>query len=394
MDTIPYLIIGGGVAGTSCAEAIRTKDKTSRVVIVTDEAEPLYSRILLSKPHFVLKKIPFENVYLRKHEWYTAQGIELRARTRVTKIDIKTKTVYCHNGTKLNYEKLLLAVGGIVKTLETPGASEERICYIRTLADGEKLMEKIPHTTHAVVIGSGFIGFEACDVLRKAGIKTTLVLRKNYFWESLLDNASCVMIENALTKIGVTIIKQTQLTSIKGAEQGYDVTLSSGANITCDLIVVGKGIEYPVLWLKDQGFAVNKGIVVNEYLETGIEWVWAAGDVAEFNDLMLGDQMILGNWVNAQLQGRRVGLNMTGTREPFKLVSSYTAQGAGLIISFVGDIRPLADRKMVLRGSPNENKYGRILLKNNKVIGATLINLSQEMGAISKMIEKGETILT
>ncbi len=394
MEQVEYLIIGGGVAGTSCAEAIRTKDKTSRVVIVTDEAEPLYSRILLSKPHFVLKKIPFNNVMLRKPEWYAAQNIELRTRTRVLTIDTQNKIVRCHNGTELVYEKLLLAVGGVVKTLETPGASQDRICYIRTLTDGQKFMEKIPTSTHAVVVGSGFIGFEACDVLRKAGIPTTLVLRKNYFWESLLDKPSCVMIEHALMKIGVSIIKQTELTNIEGIPQGYRATLSSGAHLTTDLIVVGKGIEYPVQWLKDQGIPVNKGIVVNEYLETGVENVWAAGDVAEFNDLMLGDYMILGNWVNAQLQGRRAGLNMVGPKEPFKLVSSYTAQGAGLIISFVGDVRPLADRKVVVQGSPNQNSYGRILLKNNKVIGATLINMAKEMGKISKMIEKGETIIT
>ncbi len=393
MELTKYLIIGGGVAGTTCAEAIRTKDKTSRIVIVTDEAEPLYSRILLSKPHFVLHKIPFENVYLRKPEWYATQGIELMTRTHVEKIDIKTKTIHCHNGTELKYEKLLLAVGGIVKTLDVPGASEERICYIRTLADGQKFMEKIPVTTHAVVVGSGFIGFEACDVLRKAGIKTSLVLRKNYFWESLLDKPSCMMIEKALINIGVTIIKQTELTHIEGTAQGYRATLSSGAHLTCDLIVVGKGIACPVLWLKDQGFAVNKGILVNEYLETGVENVWAAGDVAEFNDLMLGDHMILGNWVNAQLQGRCAGLNMVGAHEPFRLVSCYTAQGAGLIISFVGDVRPLADRTVVLRGSPSENSYGRILLKNNKVIGATLINLSQEMGAVIKAIENNDTVI-
>jgi NAD(P)H-nitrite reductase large subunit len=158
-------------------------------------------------------------------------------------------------------------------------------------------------------------------------------------------------------------------------------------------MVVGKGIECPVTWLKDQGFTVNKGIVVNEYLETEVQGVWAAGDVAEFNDLLLGDHMILGNWVNAQLQGRRAGLNMTGTRKPFKRVTSYTAQGAGLIISFVGDTRPMQDRTVVLRGSPSENKYGRILLKNNKVIGATLINLPQEMGGIVKAIETGENVM-
>ena len=199
---VDYLIIGGGIAGTTAAEAIRSRDTASSIAVVSDEPHPLYSRILVSKPHFVLGKLAFDNIFLKTLAWYDQQRITLLPRTRVLSINTAQKVVRCHNEMEISYRKLLIAVGGTPKMLTIPGANEEHICYLRTLADAQKFMERIPKATHAVVVGSGFIGFEACDVLRKAGIKTTLVLRKNYFWESLLDRPSCVMIENALEERG------------------------------------------------------------------------------------------------------------------------------------------------------------------------------------------------
>ena len=128
--------------------------------------------------------------------------------------------------------------------------------------------------------------------------------------------------------------------------------------------------------------------MTNEYLETNAPDVWAAGDAAEVEDLLLKEKIQLGNWTNAQMQGRIAGKNMTGEKAPFRLVSSYTTRGFGLSIAFGGDVRPLDNRRIIPRGSSAINSYARLILRGNAIIGATLINRTQELGIISRLIEK------
>ena len=154
------------------------------------------------------------------------------------------------------------------------------------------------------------------------------------------------------------------------------------------MVVVGIGLTPSINWIKSAGVAVNRGILANEYLETNAQDVWAAGDAAEFKDSILEEDVQLGNWVNAQMQGRRAGFNMTGQIESFKLVSFYTTIGFGVSIAFVGDVRPIDGRKIIQRGPDEKGSYARIILKDSEVVGATLINRTQELASISKIIEK------
>ena len=202
------------------------------------------------------------------------------------------------------------------------------------------------------------------------------------------------MIEQALEKGGVKIVRNADVEEITGGEAAEGVKLKDGTLIPCEIIIVGIGIVCETDWLKDASVAVGRGILANEYLETSVPDVWVAGDVAEFKDIVLGEQIQLGNWVNAQRQGRTVALNMLaslsaqGTKEPFRMVSFYTTQGFGITIAFVGDVRPVGDRTVIARGSQEANSYARLLVKDGELIGATLINRTQELGSISKIIER------
>ena len=174
-----------------------------------------------------------------------------------------------------------------------------------------------------------------------------------------------------------------------GQAEVSGVVLKDGTNIPCDIIIIGIGVSCPLEWLAASGLEVGHGILANEYLETSLTDVWTAGDAAEFNDLITGERLQLGNWVNAQVQGRVAGANMAGQRQPFRIVSFYTTQGFGITIAFVGDVRPEGGRMIIPRGSPESGSYGRIIVKDGEVIGATLISRTVELAAISKMIEKG-----
>lgn len=382
-----YLIIGGGVAGTSAAEAIRHNDASGRIVIVSDEPYRFYSRIMLSKPAFFLGKIPFDSIWLKEEGWYREQNIELIAGHSAVTLDTKAKTASLNDGRVIGYDKLLLAAGGCARTWEIPGAKKSGIFYLRTLDDGRSIIAAVRTAKRAICVGSGFVSFEMCEMLRLAGIEVTLIMREKHYWEPTLDETSGRMIETALENNGVTIIRQAEVAEVQGEEAVSGVILKDGRKLPCDMIMVGIGIVCPFGWLSTAGITINRGIVTNEYLETNISDIWAAGDAAEFTDLILDERIQLGNWVNAQMQGRLAGANMTTTRQPFRLVSFYTAQGFGTTIAFTGDIRALPDRRVITRQAADKSWYERFIVKDGEIIGATLINRTTDLQPTMKLIE-------
>lgn len=400
MEKARYLIIGSGISGTTAAETIHRSDPAGSIAIVSDEPYRLYSRIMLSKPNFFLEKIPFDQIWLKKESWYAQNNVQLVLRKSAVHLNPQAKTVTLNTGEELGYEKLLLAVGGCARRWGLPGAEKRGIFYLRTLDDAKAIMAAVKlakagraTSGRALAVGGGFVGFEMCDMLRLAGVDTALALRESYYWEPLLDEPSGRMIEDALEKGGVKILRQTEVKEVQGREAVEAVLFNDGTKFSCGMIIVGIGVVCPFGWLEGTGIAINRGIVTDEYLQTNLPDVWAAGDAAEFNDLILGEQIQLGNWVNAQMQGKTAGVNMAASfgaeaakKEPFRLVSFYTTQGFGITIAFVGDIRSGQDRTIIPRGSPERGSYGRVLVKDGEIIGATLINRTAELAAISKLI--------
>ena len=388
MDKSKYVIIGGGAAGVAAAEAIRQIDQNGSLTIVSDEKHTLYSRVMLSKPNFFLGKIPFDQVYLKGDDWYRENRINFLGGQTASSVDGVNKIISLTTGEKLPYEKLLLAIGVRARTLNVPGAGQSGGHYFRTLEDGKKIMADLKTGKTAVVVGGGFISFEMADLLKLAGLDTTIILREAYFWEPILDEASGLMIENSITKNGLKIIKQAEIAEINGADSVTGVTLKNGRQLSSDLVLCGIGVINQVDWLKSAGLAVNKGILANEYLETNLPAVWVAGDIAEYKDVLLAENVQMGNWVNAREQGRIAGLNMASDQKhQFKFVSFYTTQGLGLTIAFVGDVAPGRDRLIVPRGAPALNSYARLIIVGRELVGATLINRTAELTTIAKLIE-------
>jgi len=388
MTQFKYLIIGGGVAGTTAAETIRQNDPVGSLVIVSDEPYFFYSRIMLSKPSFFLEKIPFEQIWLKNENWYRENKIEFWGGKKAIQLDATQKIITLNTGEQIKYEKLLLATGGYARQWPIAGADKEGICYLRNLDQAKNLMALVKTAKQAVAIGSGFISFEMCEMMRLAGLEVTLVMREPYYWYPLLDEDSGKIIEQALEKGGVKILPNSEVAQILGDKKLEGVILKDGTKIDCQLAVVGIGLQCELEWLKQAGLQTNRGISANEYLETNIPDIFTAGDIAEFQDLVLGEKVQLGNWVNAQVQGRIAALNMLGQKQPFKMVSFYTTQGFGINIAFSGDVRVNETRKVIKRGSPGTNSYTRLIIdQNTEIVGATFINRSQEIAAVNKLIE-------
>uniref|UniRef100_A0A831YYH3 NAD(P)/FAD-dependent oxidoreductase n=1 Tax=candidate division WWE3 bacterium TaxID=2053526 RepID=A0A831YYH3_UNCKA len=389
MNEVTYLIVGGGVAGTTAAETLRASDKEGSIAIVSDEPHRFYSRILLSKPNFFLEKIPFDQIWLKEESWYAQNRVALLLGRQAAKLDPSGKIVTLDDGSQWRYRKLLLAVGTRARKWGVPGADKKGVLSLRTLDDAKEIISRVKTAKQAILIGSGFISFEMAEMLRLAGVDVTLVILESYYWEPLLDEISGRMIEKALLANGVKIRHKSEVAQIEGGESVEGIILKDGTKLPCQLIIAGIGVDCSLDWVKASGVETNRGILADEYLQTTAPDIWTAGDVAEFNDAILGERVQLGNWVNAQMQGRAAGANMLGQKQPFRLVSFYTTQGFGITIGFVGNVRVTPDREVVPRGSAEEGKYGRLILHQDKLVGATLVNLAGELGSVSKLIEKG-----
>lgn len=388
MESYKYLIVGGGIAGITAAETIRQKEPAATIAVVNDEPYALYSRVMLSKPNFFLGKIPFEQVWLKGEEWLKKNTITFIGGRTAVFLDTPGKAVLLDDGRKISYEKLLVAVGVRTRPWGIQGADKKGIHYLRTLDDGKAIMEGIKTAKRAVVIGGGFIGFEMADLLKLAGLETTILLRESYFWQPMLDETSGRMIEKALTDNGVEIIENMEAAEVVGGESVEAVILKDGTRIPCEMIICGIGTTPPQMdWIKNAGVNLNRGILANEYMETNMPDIFTAGDIAEYKDLLLEENIQMGNWVNAHEQGRIAGMNMMGGKIPFKFVSFYTTQGMGISIAFVGDARPLPDRVIIQRGSVDINSYARILIVGKELVGATMINRTKELTTIAKLIE-------
>ncbi len=389
MESFKYLIVGGGIAGTTAAETIRRNDTVGSIAIISDEPYPLYSRVLLSKPAFVRGEQSVEGVFLKKPEWYEQNKIVFIGGVSATSLNSREKKITTSNGKEIGYEKLLLAIGAHARTWTIPGSDKKGIYYLRGLDHTKAIIEAVKTKKNAVLIGSGCVSFEIADILHSLGIETTLVMREKYFSEPMLSELEGKMVEKKLEENGVKIIRNTEVSEVLGDKEAIGILLKDGKKLDCDMILCMIGVVFPVDWLKSSEITIGRGIKANEYLETSISDVWTAGDIAEYNDTVLKETFLCGNWMNSRAQGEIAGLGMIGKRMEYKMVTFQTSHGFGDVVGFVGDTRVNPERKEIYRGDSAQNSLTRIIIRGENIIGATLINRQQEMGIISKIIKEG-----
>ena len=214
---VDYLIIGGGIAGTTAAETIRELDASGTIAIVSDEPYRLYSRIMLSKPNFFLEKIPFDQVWLKKDEWYAEKRVELLSGRKAVGMGVPKKILTLDNGEKINFKKMLLAIGGCARKWNVQGTEKKGVFYLRTLDDAKSIIAAVKSAKQAVAIGGGFVSFEMCEMLRLAGVGVTLVIRESYYWEPLLETIRQGKIDPSFVV--------THRMGLEDAAKGYDTFL-------------------------------------------------------------------------------------------------------------------------------------------------------------------------
>ena len=387
MQDFKYLIIGGGIAGTTAAETIRQNDSDGSIAIVNEEPYRLYSRVMLSKQNWFLEKVPFKQIWLKTEEWYQEKNIIFIGGKTAIALDKDGKTVSLNDGEKIRYEKLLIATGAKTRLWSVQGADKNGVHYCRTLDEAKGIMTEVKTAQKAIVIGSGFVSFEMAEMLKMSGLEVTIVMREDHYWEPTLEKEGSDIVEKAITDFGISLVKNTEVQEVLGENSVKGVLLKNGGKIDCDLIVCGIGIVFDNNWLDQANINTDHGIVTNEFLETDQENIWAAGDIAEHKDIILEETTQLCNWTNAREHGRIAGLNMVGEKTPYKFVSFYNAQGMGINIAFIGNIRPTENKIVIQRNDPETNSYGQLIILNDELVGGTLINRAPEVGTVVNLIK-------
>ena len=324
------VIIGGGAAGFAAAEMLRRQGYQRSLVMLSSDTSLPYDRPNLSKD-YLAGTAPFEYVPLKDERFYTKNGIETRIGWAVRELDVQASQVVLA-GEAIPYDRLLLATGAEPVRLTISGADQPHVHTLRSLADCQSIIEGAKSSRRAVVIGASFIGLEVAAALRKRELEVHVVAPDKRPMERILGTDMGNFIRSLHEQHGVVFHLENKAITI----DGKTVRLESGDTIEADIVVAGVGVR-PRLELAEQaGLSLDRGVVVDQYLETSVPGVYAAGDIARWPDAHSGENIRVEHWVVAERQGQTAALNMLGLRRPFADVPFFWSQHYDVPINYVG----------------------------------------------------------
>ena len=368
-----FVIIGNGAAGTYAAEQLRKDDAACEIVMIDDEKYTLYNRVSLPR---YLKGVLFEQrVYVRDQEWHDKNRIDLRLETKVTAVDFEHKTVTLDPGGALTYDKLLIATGGRPNPLKCEGAANARSVFNFQYFDETKAMvAKIPESKVAVILGGSFIGYELTEAFAFRKLETHWLMRGRWFLRRALDEAGGKIVTLLAQDAGVQLHYEEAIAKVEQANGTAKVTGTAGFTANADIVGVGLGLTMNIDLFSDTGLETNVGVITNEFLETNMPDVWAAGDVAEFYDVVSQRHHRMGTWDNSLNHGRHVAKNMLGAKQPYVEVPTYASGMFDSNISVMGvTTEEEPDAEAIVEVDYDGRNYKRLFFLGDKLVGAMLI---------------------
>lgn len=383
--TSSYVIIGDGIAGSSAAETITDEEPDADVTVITDEGEPLYNRILI-KEH-AKGKLPEGPVSMHDEDWYDERDIDLHLNTHVTDVDVDAKTVSTHKGDSYDYDKLLVAAGGTPTQLPVPNADGDGIYHFWTFEDARQIRSLAEESDKGVIVGAGLIGVDLAGVCGAQGLDSHYLMRGQCWWRYALSQEGAEIVHEGLRDIGVEPVFESGVDHFELDDDGH-VTAAidpNGERFECDLAGVGIGLNYNTEFMQGTGLETDGGVVVDEYMQTNLEDVYAAGDITRFYDVYSDSYESNGSWDSAKEQGIVAGHNMVadGESERFELVSTYSV--THFDFPFLSFGHPTEGEEYYER-KYSDTEWRRLALKDGKLIGGVLIGDLAPQNAYKKLI--------
>lgn len=332
-----YVIIGTGTAGIASIEAIRSVDKHGEIIMVGEDPHGFYSRPGLA--YLLTGEIPDKSLFPKTSDDYALLNFKYQ-NTHVTKIDPAQKTLLLDGKTALAYDKLLIATGAFAAPLTVPGAELQGVVKLDHLEDARYILKQARRGKTAVVVGGGITALELTEGLLARGMNVHYLLRGERYWSNVLDEQESRIIEARLQVEGVTLHFHSELKEITGkGNKVSGIRLQDGSTLKCDLVAYAIGIKPRIELAREAGLTLDRGILVNEFLQTNFPDIYAAGDVAQVYDPITGHSVLDSLWSPARDQGRIAGLNMAGQNKPYiKSAPFNVTRLAGLTTTIIGTV--------------------------------------------------------
>jgi NADPH-dependent 2,4-dienoyl-CoA reductase/sulfur reductase-like enzyme len=376
------VIVGGGAAGLAAAEVLRREGYAGPITMISADTASPVDRPNLSKD-YLAGTAKEDWIPLRGPEFYAEQRIELLLETRVTGIDTAAKKVTLDHGGQRSFGALLIATGADPVRLAVPGAADGQVYYLRSFDDSKKIIERAASAKRVVVVGASFIGLEVAASLRTREIDVDVVGPENVPLERVMGAEVGRFIQSLHESKGVVF----HLGQTVARVDGRRVTLSGGETVEADFLVLGVGVR-PATALADQaGLAQEKGILVNEYLETSVPGIFAAGDVARWPDARSGERIRVEHWVVAERQGQVAARNILGRKHKFDAVPFFWSQHYDVTINYVGHAERWDSVKV--DGSLEGHDATVTFLKEGKVLATATVYRDLESLKAEAAFERG-----
>ena len=390
-----YVIVGNGIAGITAAQSIVRADQTAEVHIFGAEPYPYYRRPRLWE--FIAGEIKQDALYFRPPDWYAERGIHLHLGIQVSSLYPTAHRLTLVDGSTVEYDRLLLAMGGRPFVPPFEGADKEGVFTLRTLDDALAMKAYARDVRNAAVIGGGLLGLETARALRTAGLEVTVIEFAPYLLPRQLDAEGAQVLQSLLETMGLRILTGAATEAIVGDEHATGVRLKAGPEhgrrdgrvVDGELVLISTGIRSRVELAREAGLEVNRGVIVDEQLRTSGADVYAAGDVAEFEGRVYG----IIPAATEQAQVAAANMVADGNATYSGTLPANTLKVVGIDLTCLGEATATGDEFVILReADPAGGVYRRLTLRDGKIVGAILLGDTQSVRPVKQLIATGRDV--
>jgi 3-phenylpropionate/trans-cinnamate dioxygenase ferredoxin reductase subunit len=384
-----YVIVGASLAGATAAITLREEGADGAVTLIGAENELPYERPPLSKA-YLRGDVPFDKALVRPAAFYAEHGIETMVGTRATRIDPSTRIVELEDHRQVPFDALLIATGGRNRRISIPGGDLEGIHGLRTVQDANRIREEMVAGRRAVIVGMGFIGSEVAASLRQKGLDVVAIEPSKTPLFRVLGEAVGQTIADLHRAHGVRTIFEDTVAAFEGTRRVASVVTKGGLRLECDFAVVGIGIEPALELVEGSGIHVDNGVVVDEYCQTHVVGVYAAGDVANHHHPIFDRRIRVEHWQNAIKQGAAAARNMLGKRVAYDEVHWFWSDQYEANLQYAG-FHTTWDQ-LIVRGRLDSGSYLACYVNDGRVNAAVGFNRAKDLRRVMPLIKSRRAV--